>query len=89
MSESHDEFSRRVEVWRQAGDTERLRLVELYHESYRFRESEPEYKLELLTRCGAVRGNSVDPAKHGVTIRLVHQFALGPIHRPHIFEART
>ena len=51
MSDHWDEFNRRAHAWRRAGDTERLRLVELHQESYRYRETNPEHKLELLTQA--------------------------------------
>lgn len=43
------EFNRRVEAWIESEDHERLRLVDLYHESHDFRETNPEYQLTLLT----------------------------------------
>lgn len=51
MSDDGDDFDHRVTAWQQAGDAERLRLVETYHESYRYRETLPERKLDLLTRA--------------------------------------
>jgi hypothetical protein len=50
MSAHWNEFDRRVDSWRQAGDYERLKMVELYHEAIRHRETNPEYVFELFTR---------------------------------------
>ena len=50
MSDHWDEFNRRADAWQRAGDTERFRLVELHQESYRYRETKAERKLELLTQ---------------------------------------
>src|SRR5436190_23362918 len=51
MSDHWDEFDQRVSTWQRAGDTERLRLVELHEESFHYRETAPERKLELLTQA--------------------------------------
>lgn len=51
MSDIWDELNRRVGLWQEAGDAERLALVDLYHKALRYRETEPEYQLALLTRC--------------------------------------
>ena len=51
MSDHWEEFHQRIGTWQRTGDTERLRLVEFYEESFRYRETVPERKLELLTRA--------------------------------------
>ena len=51
MSDVWTEFYRQVDHWRQAGDADRLKLADLYHEALRFRETEPEYQFELLTQA--------------------------------------
>ena len=50
MSDKWNEFNRRVADWQQKGDAECLKLVDLYYEAFRHRETEPERQLELLTR---------------------------------------
>ncbi len=51
MSESWLEFHRRAAAWRRAGDRERLRLVELYEEAMRHRETQAELQFRLMTQC--------------------------------------
>jgi hypothetical protein len=52
MNDGHwDEFVRRTDAWRQAGDTARLKLIDLYHEAHRYRETDPEFQYGLLTRA--------------------------------------
>jgi hypothetical protein len=51
MSEAWNEFNRRVGLWQQAGDAERLRMINRYHEAFRYRETQPEQQFALLTRC--------------------------------------
>jgi hypothetical protein len=51
MSEVWDEFNRRVGLWQEARDAERLRMIAQYHEAFRYRETQPEHQFALLTRC--------------------------------------
>jgi hypothetical protein len=44
------EFRRRVAAWRQPDDADRFKMVELYSEAHRYRETNPEYQFEILTR---------------------------------------
>jgi hypothetical protein len=50
MNMERDEFSRRVAAWNQAGDEKRLKLSELYYESFRYRETDPELRFAILTQ---------------------------------------
>ena len=45
-----NEFQKRLDAWEHAGDKERLQLGTLYHEALRYRETDPEYQLTLLTQ---------------------------------------
>lgn len=51
MSDRWEEFDRRIDDWRQAGDVERLGLADLYYEASRYAETDPERQLELLTQA--------------------------------------
>jgi hypothetical protein len=50
MSEEWNEYWRRVRQWQSAGDSERLRLIQLADEAFRYRETDPERAFALLTR---------------------------------------
>ena len=51
MSQQWAEFYRRIDAWRAAGDPARLRLLDLYDEAYRYRESHVEHRLTMMTHC--------------------------------------
>jgi hypothetical protein len=51
MSDVWDEFGRRVDAWRALGDRERLRLLDLYNQAMRLRETDPDRQFDLLTRA--------------------------------------
>jgi hypothetical protein len=61
MSQLWAEFHRRVDDWRKAGDPERLRLVELYEEAGRYRETHVEQRLAILTHCRDEAGRLNEP----------------------------
>jgi hypothetical protein len=46
-----DEYHRRIEVWEQAGDSERLEMPRMCEEAFLFRETDPEHMYVLFTRC--------------------------------------
>ena len=50
MTDVWKEFENRVDRWRTTGDTERLRMSERFHESFRHRETAPDVMLALLTQ---------------------------------------
>jgi hypothetical protein len=50
MSNRWDEYGRRVHIWQEAGDTERLDLPRLYHEGWDCHETDPERSVALFTR---------------------------------------
>jgi hypothetical protein len=50
MSDYWEEFHHRVEAWRDDGDVERLKLADQFHDTFRYRETNPEFQFELLTR---------------------------------------
>ncbi len=50
MSAIWTEFTRRVALWRQADDVERLKLTKLYYEASPYRETDPEHAFVLFTR---------------------------------------
>jgi hypothetical protein len=50
MSERWDEFNRRVGLWQQSGDSERLALTALYHQGFGCQENDPESSFTLFTR---------------------------------------
>ncbi len=51
MSEIWNEFNQRVGLWHQPQDAERLRMIDVFNEAFRYRETEPEHQFALLTRC--------------------------------------
>jgi hypothetical protein len=51
MSAAWDEFNRRAAEWRQVGDTQRLRMAATFQDAFRYRETQPEQQLTMLTRC--------------------------------------
>ena len=50
MDEVWSDFYLRVAVWQEAGDTERLRLPELYHQAFRLQETDPERSFAMFTQ---------------------------------------
>ena len=50
MSDHWDEYERRVRLFQQAGDRERLELPRLYHEGWACHETDPERSVALCTR---------------------------------------
>ncbi len=51
MSDEWREYHQRVDDWQRAGDEERLQLVDLYYEAFRYRETEPERQFALLSQA--------------------------------------
>jgi hypothetical protein len=45
------ELERRIDAWHQAGDVERLQLVQMYEDVLQHRESDPEYQFTVLTQA--------------------------------------
>ena len=45
-----DEYHRRIAVWQEAGDSERLEMPRMCEEAFDFRETEPEHMFALFTR---------------------------------------
>lgn len=50
MSSHFEEYDRRISTWHEEGDWERLQMVDLHQETFQYRETNPEYRYELLTR---------------------------------------
>jgi hypothetical protein len=50
MAGRWDEYWRRIAEWQRAGDAERLALANSFQEAGRYRETNPELRLEMLTR---------------------------------------
>lgn len=51
MMTDYIEFNQRIQAWEKTGDERRLRLLELYDEAYRYRESQPEYQYWVLSQA--------------------------------------
>lgn len=51
MSDVWDEVSRRADVWYSRNDRERPRLLELFEQAMRFRETDPDRQFDLLTKA--------------------------------------
>ena len=45
-----EEFNRKVALWQEEDDLDRLQMADLYYEAFEFRETNPELKYEMLTR---------------------------------------